>query len=167
MKKQIIYPTLIPRIFASTLDLALIAVPAYLIINFISLRLSLLFFKVSPPEMLKILMQSAENSASSVAAENINFSNLLSYNILMYLATFIIYGLYFVGCWNYYGATPGKIIMHMRIVDAVTFAKPKKWQLIKRFCGYISALFGIWSIVFSKQRQALHDKIAGTVVIKS
>lgn len=164
MKKQIIYPNLIPRIFASTLDLSLITVPAYLIINFISLRLSQLFFKISPTEMMELLRQSAANS---VLPANITFSNLLCYNILMYFFTFCIYGIYFIGCWSYYGATPGKMIMHMRIVDAITFAKPSKWQLMKRFCGYLSALFGIWSIVFSKQNQALHDKIAGTVVIKS
>lgn len=75
--------------------------------------------------------------------------------------------MYFIGFWIYWSATPGKMIMHMKIVDENTLQQPTKWQLIKRFFGYLTALFGIWSIIFSKQRQALHDKIAKTVVIKS
>lgn len=160
MKKQIIYPTLIPRIFASTLDLFMLSILATPITTFISFQLSVLLFKVSIAE---ILIKATENlEALSV----INPSSLLLFLMLMSLVNLLIVGVYFIGFWIYYGATPGKMIMHMKIVDAVTLEKPQKWQFIKRFCGYFSALFGIWSIMFSKQHQALHDKIAKTVVIK-
>ncbi|CAN0568580.1 unnamed protein product, partial [Ectocarpus sp. 12 AP-2014] len=51
--------------------------------------------------------------------------------------------------------------------DALPISTPTTFQLIKRFLGYITALIGIWTILFSKKGLALHDKIAGTVVIKS
>ena len=80
---------------------------------------------------------------------------------------FILMGTYFVNFWKYLGATPGKLVMGMKIVDATTLERPTTYQLIKRFCGYLTALFGIWSILFTAHRQALHDKMSSTIVIKS
>ena len=57
--------------------------------------------------------------------------------------------------------------MRMKIVDADTMERPSLRSLIKRFLGYITAIIGIWSIVFSKRSMAIHDKIANTIVIKS
>lgn len=160
MKKQIIYPALIPRMFATTLDLFLLAILSTPLTTFISFKLSEFLFKVNIAE---ILIKSAEN-LEALAVNN--FSNLLIFIALMAMVNIIIVGTYFISFWVYYGATPGKMIMHMKIVNAVTLEQPGKWQFIKRFCGYFTALFGIWSIVVSKQRQALHDKMAQTVVIK-
>ncbi len=99
--------------------------------------------------------------------QNVTASSVFTLFILMLIINFALAATYFIGFWVYLGATPGKMVMHMKIVDAVTLEKPSKWQLIKRFCGYVLVLVGIWFILFSKQRQALHDKIAGTAVIKS
>ena len=55
----------------------------------------------------------------------------------------------------------------MKIVDAKTFNRPTLKQLIKRFLGYMTFPIGIFFILFYSQKQALHDKIAGTVVIKA
>ncbi len=161
MKKQIIYPNLIPRIFASTLDLFLLSIIATPITSFISFKLSMFLFKVNIAEITIMTIQNQQ------FAHTINFSSMVIYIILIFIMNFVIIGTYFVSFWIYYSATPGKMIMHMKIVDAVTLEKPSKWQFIRRFFGYMTVLFGVWFIVFSKQRQALHDKIAGTVVIKS
>jgi uncharacterized RDD family membrane protein YckC len=99
--------------------------------------------------------------------QNVTASGVFTLFILMVIINFALVAAYFIGFWIYCGATPGKLIMHMKIVDAITLGKPNKCQLVKRFCGYVLVLVGIWFILFSKQRQALHDKIAGTVVIKS
>lgn len=161
MKKQIIYPNLVPRIFASTLDLFLLSILATPITTFISFKLSTFLFDVNIAEITIKAIGGQEFD------HDITMSKVLIYIILIALMNFIIVGTYFIVFWIYYSATPGKMIMHMKIVDAATLGKPSKWQLIKRFCGYMSILFGIWFIVVSKQRQALHDKIAGTAVIKS
>ena len=76
-------------------------------------------------------------------------------------------GTYFVTFWKKFGATPGKMLLRMKIVDADTMESPSLRNLIKRFLGYITAIIGIWSIVFSKRSMAVHDKIANTIVIKS
>lgn len=162
MKKQIIYPTIIPRIFASTLDLFILSIFATPITTFINYRLSLLLFKISIAE---ILVKAAAEQSESLP--EITLNNLFLYFVLILIVNFFIVGMYFIGFWIYWGATPGKMIMRMKIVDENTLQQPTKWQYIKRFFGYLTALFGIWSAIFSKQRQTLHDKIAKTVVIKS
>jgi len=71
--------------------------------------------------------------------------------------------------WRYQGATPGKIAMAARIVDAQTGGSPRTARLVVRFFAYIvSALplcLGFLWIAFDRRKQGWHDKIAGTVVI--
>ena len=161
MKKQIIYPNLIPRLFASTLDLTLLAIISNPITTFISWNLSLYFFKTNITKITINSMQASE------LTEYISTGNLFWYLLLISIMNFLITGAYFVGFWTYYSATPGKMIMKMTIVDADTLAKPTKWQFVKRFLGYVTILFGIWFVPFSKQHRALHDRLSGTLVIKS
>lgn len=161
MKKQIIYPNLIPRLFASTLDLTLLAIISNPITTFISWKLSLYLFKTNITKITINSMQASE------LTEYISTGNLFWYLLLISIMNFLITGAYFVGFWIYYSATPGKMIMKMTIVDAYTLAKPTKWQFVKRFLGYVTILFGIWFVPFSKQHRALHDRLSGTLVIKS
>jgi hypothetical protein len=76
-------------------------------------------------------------------------------------------GGYFVFFWRKFGATPGKMVMRMKIVDADDYSRPSVYRLCKRFCGYVTIIIGIFSIIISKNGRATHDKIANTVVIKS
>ena len=66
-------------------------------------------------------------------------------------------------------ATPGKIVIHAKIVDAQTGMAPTSGQYIGRYFAYFLSLlpFGlgyIW-IAFDPQKQGWHDKLAGTVVV--
>lgn len=72
--------------------------------------------------------------------------------------------------WMFKSATPGKMAVGCEIVDARTFGKPSKWQLIIRYLGYYVSILGfflgfIW-VVFDRRKQGWHDKLAGTVVIQ-
>jgi len=70
--------------------------------------------------------------------------------------------------WRYRGATPGKMLVSARIVDAATLGAPSTGQLIGRYFAYIvSSIFmlGFVWIAFDKRKQGWHDKLAGTVVI--
>jgi uncharacterized RDD family membrane protein YckC len=71
--------------------------------------------------------------------------------------------------WRYQGATPGKIAIAARIVDAETGGPPSTARLVVRLFAYIvSALplyLGFLWIAFDRRKQGWHDKIAGTVVI--
>ncbi|MFT7005591.1 MAG: putative RDD family membrane protein YckC [Colwellia sp.] len=71
--------------------------------------------------------------------------------------------------WLYRQATPGKIAISARIVDAKTGGKPSLQQYITRYVGYILAALplglGIFWVAWDKKKQGWHDKLAGTVVI--
>jgi len=171
MKKQIIYPKLVPRVFASMLDLFILTIVATPITTFISSRLLIFFFKDYFIINKIDLADNAEVNGVIKMTEFFQYmisnDNFFYYISVIFLLNTIIMGSYFIGFWIYKGATPGKMLMHMKIVDAITFEQPTKKQFFIRFFGYITVFFGIWVIAFSKKRQALHDKSAGTVVIKS
>jgi uncharacterized RDD family membrane protein YckC len=70
--------------------------------------------------------------------------------------------------WRYRGATPGKMLISAKIVDAQTLGTPSTGQLIGRYFAYIvSCIFmlGFIWIAFDRRKQGWHDKLAGTVVI--
>ena len=73
--------------------------------------------------------------------------------------------------WMYRQATPGKIAIGARIVDATTGAAPSTRQLVLRYLGYyvstIPLLFGLIWVAFDPRKQGWHDKIAGTVVVRA
>lgn len=73
--------------------------------------------------------------------------------------------------WIYKSATPGKILTKLIIVDAKTGGKPTSGQFIGRYFGYYVSMLplflGLIWVGFDKKKQGWHDKLAGTVVIKS
>lgn len=75
-----------------------------------------------------------------------------------------------IACWIKLAATPGKLILKLKVLDAKTGEYPTIGQAILRYIGYIpSALafcIGLIWVGFDKQKQGWHDKIAGTVVVK-
>ena len=72
--------------------------------------------------------------------------------------------------WIYKSATPGKMVLKMKIVDARTGGKPTTGQLIGRYFGYyvstIPFCLGLIWVGIDKRKQGWHDKLAGTVVIR-
>lgn len=72
--------------------------------------------------------------------------------------------------WKYRQATPGKMVIAARIVDAESGLPPSTAQCIGRYLGYFLSLFAVglgylW-IAFDRRKQGWHDKLAGTVVIQ-
>jgi uncharacterized RDD family membrane protein YckC len=71
--------------------------------------------------------------------------------------------------WRRFGATPGKLAVAVKIVDAQTGGVPSTGRLVIRLLSYIvSALpfyLGFLWIAIDRRKQGWHDKIAGTVVI--
>ena len=67
-------------------------------------------------------------------------------------------------------ATPGKMAVSARIVDAKTGEAPSTGQFIGRYLAYfLSALplcLGIFWVAFDSRKQGWHDKLAGTVVVR-
>ncbi len=71
--------------------------------------------------------------------------------------------------WRYRGATPGKMLISARIVDASAYGPPSTGKLVGRYFAYLASIIplflGFLWIAFDKRKQGWHDKLAGTVVI--
>jgi len=88
-----------------------------------------------------------------------------------FLITWVMPAIAIVLFWVYRQATPGKIAIGARIVDAKTGAKPSTGQLIGRYLGYyvstIPFFLGLIWVAFDPRKQGWHDKLAGTVVVRA
>ena len=73
--------------------------------------------------------------------------------------------------WTYKQATPGKMLLSAKIVDAKTGAAPSMKQWVIRYLAYyLSSLplgLGFFWIGWDKRKQGWHDKLAGTVVVEN
>ena len=73
--------------------------------------------------------------------------------------------------WMLWQATPGKMAVSARIVDASTGDAASVGQLVGRYFGYfLSAIplcLGFIWVGLDPRKQGWHDKLAGTVVVRS
>jgi len=92
-------------------------------------------------------------------------SSWLANLFVQIIAIWILSGI----CWHYWSATPGKILLRIKVVDADTEAHITNKQIIIRLLGYVVSaaplLIGFFWINFDKRHQAWHDKLANTVVV--
>lgn len=72
--------------------------------------------------------------------------------------------------WIYKCATPGKMALSVKIVDAKTGNNPTVRQFVIRYLGYYVSLIplglGFLWVAWDSKKQGWHDKMAGTVVIR-
>jgi uncharacterized RDD family membrane protein YckC len=75
-----------------------------------------------------------------------------------------------VAFWSWRQATPGKIAISARIVDATTGDTPSVGQWLARYLGYFVAIIpvglGMIWVAFDDRKQGWHDKLAHTVVVQ-
>lgn len=75
-----------------------------------------------------------------------------------------------IAFWTLKQATPGKMAVRARIVDAYTGRAASTGQLIGRYLAYIPAMLplglGLLWVAFDSKKQGWHDKLASTVVVR-
>ncbi len=73
--------------------------------------------------------------------------------------------------WLYKEATPGKMVFSARVVNAKTGNTLTLAQSVGRYLGYFVSIIpfglGLLWVAFDPKKQGWHDKLAGTVVIRS
>jgi uncharacterized RDD family membrane protein YckC len=97
-------------------------------------------------------------------------SDALIHGPMDFLLTWVVPAIAVILFWIYKGATPGKMAVHARIVDARTGGHPSNGQLIGRYFAYYVSLLGLglgylW-VAWDQRKQGWHDKLAGTVVVR-
>jgi uncharacterized RDD family membrane protein YckC len=75
-----------------------------------------------------------------------------------------------IGSWVALGASPGKLLLGLRIVDEPTGGRPTAWQCIGRYLmalvGILCAGLGYLWIAIDPRKQGWHDKIVRTLVVR-
>jgi uncharacterized RDD family membrane protein YckC len=88
-----------------------------------------------------------------------------------FLLSWVLPAIAVVLFWTYRQATPGKMAIAAKVVDARTGAVPDTRQLVIRYLGYyVSTIplgLGLLWVAFDPRKQGWHDKLAGTVVVRS
>jgi uncharacterized RDD family membrane protein YckC len=87
-----------------------------------------------------------------------------------FILTHVLPAVAIVIFWIYRSATPGKMAIRAKIVDARTGGHPSTGQLIIRYLAYyLSTLpfcLGFLWIAWDSKKQGWHDKVAHTVVVR-
>jgi RDD family len=82
------------------------------------------------------------------------------------LFVLFLIGVPYVACQIRFGTTPGRWLTGLKIVRNDSHEAPTVFQYIIRFLSY-GFLLGMLKVLFNKKKRALHDYIAGTVVIST
>lgn len=100
-----------------------------------------------------------------------NLGFLIFLPVLQFISQLVI-TMYYYGVYQHNtGQTVGKKVMGIKVVDAVTGQTPTVGKfLLRDILGKIISAFtftiGYLMVIWDSKKQALHDKVAGTVVIK-
>lgn len=166
-ERGIRYVTGLRRYISVLLDLIIIV----LFLNFYGQALNYLFIN---SESGKILNQVAAKYSMQVPLsieEEMVKSKYVKLIILNQISQFIMLFCYVAYMWLKFAATPGKLLLGLRVLDANTLEKITLTQANKRFFAFILSVVPlflgfVWAH-FNKRCQTWHDKIAGTVVVTS
>ncbi len=97
------------------------------------------------------------------------YAHGIGWTVATSIGSMLVCGLYFVGFWYRFGATPGKRLFGLRVVREDSGDDASLLSLIVRYVGYFLSslplgLGFLWAGIDDK-RQALHDKISRTQVV--
>lgn len=172
-----LYPSFITRIISSVVDIAIATIVIMPICNVIY---GVIYKDLPPSKELGQIMARVYNGAKTFEEAQKKLESDQEYQIFMnihgYLGIFLeqsiqllILGILILGFWVKTQSTPGKMLFSMKILTHSELKKPNIFHYVLRLCSYpISILplgLGIFYILINKERRALHDIIAGTVVV--
>ncbi|MGL9733068.1 MAG: RDD family protein [Wolbachia sp.] len=166
-KSGICYVTGFRRYISILFDLIIIV----LFLQFYSLGANYLFTNSENRKVLSNIGAKYPMHMPLSAKERVTQSKFIRLMILNQIVQFIMLFSYVAYMWIRFAATPGKLLLGLRIVDEQTFEKMTLKQATKRFFFFILSIAPlflgfIWSN-FDKRCQTWHDKIASTVVVTS
>lgn len=134
-----------------------------LIVTFVSIALNLPYYITLFKKVIDAYQQGITPTMQSldVSTPLYNFLSILSSLFA------VAYYVYFIGK---SGATPGKRMFKIKVIDKEThqapgYVKAFLREIVGKFISSIVLFIGYLWAVWDKDKQAWHDKIAGTIVI--
>jgi uncharacterized RDD family membrane protein YckC len=147
------------RFLASIIDTVVLALPLILVVYILSGGEWLDFSKM---QQSVGYASSGEAMSALESAKSVQAKWEMVFELLM-AAVIIIF-------WKRWaGATPGKRILGIHVVDYKTGMEISNAQAVVRYVGYIASsiilMIGFLMVAFRRDKRALHDLMAGTAVI--
>lgn len=150
------YAGIASRITAKVIDLLLVSISFNITAWFI--RTSIEFMGINPSTVFSLPF------GSSVAG-GLDLNQLVAVSTL----SFTFFVLYHTLLWALFGQTIGTAIMGLRVISVKGELPGLLRSWLRVTFGYAISIaslgIGLWMIVFTKRRQALHDVIFGTFVL--
>ena len=158
-KSNIRYAGFWARFVATWIDMLIFVLPLGLLVYFISGRELLDFSSFSES------MAYAKEGNTLAALQHMPHASA-KWEPLLEISVAIVTIIFWK---RWAGATPGKHLLGIHVVDAKSFGEINNKQAIIRYIGYIVSTLplaiGLLMVAFHKQKRALHDILADTVVI--
>ncbi len=158
MNNEVVYAGFWIRLVASLLDTVILAVPIGILVYFLSDGQWMNF------DQFQNAMQMAQygNAEALQAMPQTDMTWELLFEALMMLIIIVFWR-------RWAGATPGKRILGIEVVNFEDNGALTNKQMIIRYVGYIIStlpfLIGFFMVLFRQDKRALHDLLAGTAVI--
>jgi len=158
MNDKVIYASFWERLVASLLDTVILAVPIGVFVYFISDGQWMNF------DQFQNAMQMAQygNAEALQSMPQTDMTWELLFEVLMMLIIIVFWK-------RWAGATPGKKMLGIEVVNFEDNGVLTNKQMIIRYVGYIIStlpfLIGFFMVLFRRDRRALHDLLSGSAVI--
>jgi len=158
-KQKVHYAGFWIRSFASFLDTIILALPVAIVIYFLSGG-DWFDFTQYQQNIIYAINGYADKALTTQSKTSLQWELLFELSVLLLTIIF----------WKKFkGTTPGKRLVHIKIVDAQTFEDIDNKQAITRSIGYIVStlpfLLGFFLALFRKDKRTVHDLLAKTAVI--
>ena len=157
-KQEVRYAGFWIRFIASFLDTLFLALPVAIVIYFLSDGNWFDFAQYQ--QNMQLAMSGNPHALDNQPKTSFTWELIFEISVLVITVIF----------WDKWrGATPGKKMVHIKVVDAKSFKDITNKQAITRSLGYIPStlLFGVGflMVAFRKDKRALHDLLASSAVI--
>ncbi len=159
------YATFNRRMWAQTIDSFLVVLLLAPPIEWIASWM----FGPMPPIDTQALMEMLMTQGLRPVIDALSASGLIMRWLAGSVVELGVLGVLTVLFWDYFSATPGKMLLRLAVLDARTLHTISNRQAMVRFFAYFAStipfLIGFFWVVVSRRRQAWHDLIAHTVVV--
>lgn len=171
MQKQTLFPKIVPRLFSSIIDFTLMTLLLMPISRFCS---KILFVNMFKEYLIHNAIKITDDKSIATiiysekfASHYLGSADIIYYTLINTAIPLAMISVYFICFWHYAGTTPGKLLLAMKIVDETDMkSNPSIKQSIIRLILSPIGFITIWFSLLSSKRQTLHDKMAGTVLVK-
>ena len=98
-----------------------------------------------------------------------SYTDLLDGVLLGEMVGWVAPAIITIAFWVFKQATPGKMLLGIKVIDAKSGGPPSLAQCIGRYFAYFLSLtplaIGFFWVAFDGRKQGWHDKLSGTLVV--